>query len=499
MKEDQTKLITARLEHLQFMMNSGNMPIFRQRSDMFLFALEAYNIARGLSSRYYRMQEDLDIRFFVRFQFDPWLQRIQQWIEQLGGVEYRVEDGNFFAEGRAKRLTIVVDRLFGYHLDRLPADSAQGSMALPDEEVLEPFKAIRNMSSVDLVTSFRKALQEVHDNLLRLAMMPVEWTAGKRQEALQLYLSDAQQRAEVQNELADYRYFCAMPGGNTLKSQFCYLKQRLLALTANGALAQLSIAKSDQNELLAKLHTLFGNEETNPSDDQIPSNARPMADDELFAKFLYLVRLDGEHHFPVLDDDKVSNYLIRKDVFLTEEQEKSLQALFALMSAMTAYFDPILTERFSGPRHHARLQQRIDTVMKQIRTYNALLTPLLAHGHQVKELDTFFERLFSPEWRADYGSGQDKLLSLLEKDRDDMKLKPYVQLLREAHNTLLLFLSKPSFGKHLYQCLQDKAIVSDVNEDTVNSYWSKTDYQHDDNWQKAIKLVNAVEKQYKQA
>lgn len=43
------------------------MTIFRHRSDMFLFALEAYNIARGLSSRYYRVHDDLDIRFFVRF------------------------------------------------------------------------------------------------------------------------------------------------------------------------------------------------------------------------------------------------------------------------------------------------------------------------------------------------------------------------------------------------------------------------------------------------
>ena len=90
MKEDQTQLITARLEHLQFMMENGKMPIFRQRSDMFLFALEAYNIARGLSSRYYRMLEDKDIRFFVRFQFDYWLGEIRKWIEQLGGVEYRV-------------------------------------------------------------------------------------------------------------------------------------------------------------------------------------------------------------------------------------------------------------------------------------------------------------------------------------------------------------------------------------------------------------------------
>ena len=64
MKEDQTELITARLEHLRFLMEGGKMPIFRHRSDMFLFALEAHNIARGLSSRYYRLQEDLDTRFF---------------------------------------------------------------------------------------------------------------------------------------------------------------------------------------------------------------------------------------------------------------------------------------------------------------------------------------------------------------------------------------------------------------------------------------------------
>ena len=86
MKEDQTLLITARLEHLQFMMDSGKMPIFRHRSDMFLFALEAYNIARGLSSRYYRLRDDLDIRFFMRFQFDYWLNEIVKWIRLLGGA-----------------------------------------------------------------------------------------------------------------------------------------------------------------------------------------------------------------------------------------------------------------------------------------------------------------------------------------------------------------------------------------------------------------------------
>ena len=142
MKEDQTQLITARLEHLRFMMESGQMPIFRQRSDMFLFALEAYNIARGLSSRYYRVHDDLDIRFFVRFQFDHWLNEIEKWIRQLNSAEYRVDDDDFFAEGRAKRITIVVDKLFHYHEDRLPKDSADGSMPLADEEILEPFDLI---------------------------------------------------------------------------------------------------------------------------------------------------------------------------------------------------------------------------------------------------------------------------------------------------------------------------------------------------------------------
>jgi hypothetical protein len=132
MKEDQTQLITARLEHLQFMMENGKMPIFRHRSDMFLFAMEAYNIARGLSSRYYRLQEDLDIRFFVRFQFDYWLEQIQKWIEELGCDEYRVKAENFFAEGRAKRLTIVVNKLFKYHEDKLPED-----IILQEEIILE--------------------------------------------------------------------------------------------------------------------------------------------------------------------------------------------------------------------------------------------------------------------------------------------------------------------------------------------------------------------------
>ena len=498
MKEDQTKLITARLEHLRFMMESGNMPIFRHRSDMFLFALEAYNIARGLSSRYYRLQEDLDIRFFVRFQFDYWLEQIQKWIGQLGGTEYRVEDDDFFAEGRAKRLTIVVDQLFGYHLDKLPQDSAEGSMPLPNEEILEPFKAILDMKSLNLVKSFREALKEVHTYLLKLAMMPVEWSEEKRREALQEYLRDSMQTAQVQTEITNYKYFCGMPDGKSVKSQFCYLKQRLLALTANGELAQLSGAKSEQNEFLNKLGGLFGRDETNPTEEQIASNAKPMADEDQFGKFLYFVQLDGVNSFPVLDEDKVSNYLIRKDVFLTEKQEQNLQSLFALMGAMKEWFAPIVEKRLSGSSHGAKMQERVNGVMRHIKEYNSKLTTLLDYNREVSEIDAFFDRLFSPKWREKYGKGQDELLGLFEKGLDGIKLEPYIHMLREAQNTLEVFKKETALGRKIFTCLERTNIVYDANEDTVYSYFSKVDYKNTPKWKKAIQLIEAVEKDYKQ-
>lgn len=498
MKEDQTKLITARLEHLKYLMESGHMPMFRHRSDMFLFALEAYNIARGLSSRYYRMMEDLDIRFFVRFEFDRWLGEIQKWIEQLGSNEYRVEGDNFFAEGRAKRLTIVVDQLFGYHLDKLPQNSAEGSMPLSDEEILEPFKAILNMKSVDLVKSFREALKEVHTYLLKLAMMPVEWSEESRKQALRIYLDDSLLKAEVQTELTNYKYFCGMPDGKSVKSQFCYLKQRLLALTANGELAQLSVAKSEQNEFLEKLGGLFGKDETNPSEEQIASNAKPMADENLFGKFLYFVQMDEVNSFPVLDEDKVSNYLIRKDVFLTETQEQNLQSLFALMGAMVDWFAPIVEKRLNGSSHGAKMQERVNGVMAHIREYNSKLTSLLDYKREVSEIDVFFDRLFSPKWREDYGKGQDELLGLFEKGLDGIKLEPYIHMLREAQNTLEVFKKETALGKKIFHRLEGTDIVYDANEDTVYSYFSKVDYKNTTKWENAIELVEAVEKDYKQ-
>ena len=500
MKEDQTPLITARLEHLRFMMDSGKMPIFRHRSDMFLFALEAHNIARGLSSRYYRLQEDLDIRFFVRFPFDYWLQAIQGWIKELQGDQYRVDDTDFFAEGRAKRLTIVVDRLFGYHLDRLPADSAQGSMPLPDEEILEPFRKIMDMRSTDLVASYRNALQEVYTYLEKLATMPLDWPEEKRREALRLYLADAAQTDAVKSELKAYRYFCRMSDGKTLQGQFCYLKQRLAALAANGALQGLSLSKRQQQALLERLNKRYAKEDTHPSEDQIPAEALPMAGDELFTKLLRFIRLDDKTAFPVLSSDEVFNFLVCKDVVLTIAQEQNLQALFALLDAMQAQFIELKSAQPQGSVLGDEHQERVRMVISEVKKLNAKLTSLLDYKREVSELDAFFSRLFSSEWQKDYAKAQDDLLQLFEKGRDQIHLKPYVRMLRVAQDCLQPFRNTTSLGKKIYACLKGEPIMADVTDaDTIQSYYSKQGYgvNTDYSWEQAVKLLAAVKEEYK--
>ncbi len=499
MKEDQTRLITARLEHLRFLMDDGKMTIFRRRSDMFLFALEAHNIARSLSSRYYRLQEDLDIRFFVRFPFDYWLKEIHHWIEQLGGADYRVDDADFFAEGRAKRLTIVVDRLFGYHTDKLPGDSAEGSMPLPDEEILEPFRKIMMMRTPDLVASYRKALEEVYVYMDRLSTIPLDWPEEKYGKALRLYLADAVKTEPVAHILSEYRYFCRMPQGKTVQGQFCYLKEQLVELAAHNELQGLSLSRREQQDLLSKLQRLFGKEETHPSDDFIPANAKPMADDELLAKFLYFVNFNAQRIFPILDEEKVSNYLIRKDVVLSIQQEHNLQSLFALMEAMKEFFTPILSNRSSSSKMGIERQERIEKVLIEVKKLNAKLTSMLDYKRTTDEIDAFFDSLFSPKWLDDYTKAQDDLLKLFEKDRTEINLKPYVRMLRVADDSLKFFKRTKAYGKKIYACLKDEAIMSDVSdENTIQSYWSKQGYgiNTEENWEQVVKLIDAVRKDY---
>lgn len=140
-----------------------------------------------------------------------------------------------------------------------------------------------------------------------------------------------------------------------------------------------------------------------------------------------------------LNEDKVSNFCIRKDVVLDKAQEHNLQSLFALMDAMKDFFAPILATRSKGFALGDKRQERIQTVLTEVKKLNAKLSTLLDYGHTVDVLDAFFDCLFSPKWLKDYGKAQDELLKLFEKGREQIQLKPYVRMLRIAHDSLSVF------------------------------------------------------------
>ena len=137
--------------------------------------------------------------------------------------------------------------------------------------------------------------------------------------------------------------------------------------------------------------------------------------------------------------------------------------------------------------------------MAEVRKFNACLAPLLAHKRTIDELNAFFERIFSPQLSETYGKAQDELLTLFEKGRNEIKLEPYVHLLRIANDSLHLFEKKKTMGKKIFECLEGQPIVSDANADTVNSYYSKSGYRTDFSWKQAIHLVDTVADEYKQA
>ena len=87
----------------------------------------------------------------------------------------------------------------------------------------------------------------------------------------------------------------------------------------------------------------------------------------------------------------------------------------------------------------------------------------------------------------------------MEKEHSGIKLETYVHLLREAQNTLGVFVNQKALGKLIYDCLKGEKFVEGANEDTVYSYFSKADYKRTEKWRSAIALVEAVEETYKQS
>ena len=185
---------------------------------------------------------------------------------------------------------------------------------------------------------------------------------------------------------------------------------------------------------------------------------------------------------------------------MDKKQEHNLQSLLELVEATKDFFTPVLASRSKGSALGDKRQERVDTVLAEVKKLNAKLTTLLDYGRTVDELDAFFDCIFSPKWLKDYGKAQDELLKLFEKGRDQIQLKPYVRVLRVAQDSLSVFKPTKALGKKIYTCLEDEAIMADVTDgETIQTYYSKQGYgvTMDYSWENPIKLLAAVKQEYK--
>ena len=278
------------------------------------------------------------------------------------------------------------------------------------------------------------------------------------------------------------------------------MKQQILALVGKDELADLDLSESERNEILGGLKNIFEENEINPASKHIPANAQPWANDELFAKALFFVDLHAGQHFPVLNEDNIVEYLVRKDVTLSDGEEEHIQTLLLLMVAMCRQLEGTLQERFDNTATHSvEIQQRINRVLKKVEYYNTRLLPCMAYGKTVADLNELFHRWFSSKIDVSLREPQEQLLFLLEDGLDKIKMETYVHLLREAAD-LNLFKKVTPFSDKLYEALSRVESREDeefpIAGPSFNKYFRNPDFCNEDKWTEAAKVLKAVRKDY---
>ncbi|MBQ6179813.1 MAG: hypothetical protein IJK32_09880 [Bacteroidales bacterium] len=487
MMYEETKHITARLQVLEYLMTQANLADLFRHTDILLFVMYAQNVAEGVTTQYQRMVKSLDISFYVSFPFDEWLRKIQNWKEKLIKPEFQLEHDTAIGEGRAARMRILMEKLC--NRDAAPEETPQ---------LEHPYNEIARKPYHEAIVDLAQALDTLKANLSNLAMLPLKTSKENRSKALQVYLGDAEQKESVQSELQDYTYYCSNKRNQSVIRQLLYFRQRILALVGQDELADLDLAESEQQELLSELKNIFEESEINPADKHIPAKASPRANDELFAKVLNFIDLNAGPHFPVLDEENIVDFLVRKDVTLSDGEEKHIQTLLVLMKAMCRQLDGILQTRFDGTiTQPDEIQQRIDRVLKKVGYYNARLLPCMESGKTVADLNDLFARWFSSRIDVSLREPQLELLRLLEDGLDRIKMETYVHLLREASDLNLFKNLKPVSDK-LYAALSKVQSRDDeafpISGPSFNKYFRNPDFCKEDKWQQAAKVLQAVRK-----
>lgn len=486
---EETKHITARLQVLEFLMTQANLADLFRHTDILLFVLYAQNAAEGVTTQYKRMSEGLDISFYVSFPFDEWLRKIQNWKEKLSKPEFQLEYDIAIGDGRAERMRVLMEKL----CDRNVTPKTKVKLE-------EPYKSIARKPYHEAIVDLEMALDTLKANLNNLAMLPLSTSAEARSKALREYLADAAKKETIQAELRDYVFFCRNKRNSTVVKQLLYLKQRILALVGKDELADLDLSESEQNELLSGLKNIFEESEFNPAPKHIPANAAPRANDELFAKVLSFVDLSAGQRFPVLDEDNIVDFLVRKDVTLSDGEEEHIQTLLILMEKMCKQLEGTLKERFDNTATQSvDIQQRINRVLKKAEYYNTRLLPCMAYGKTVADLNDLFHRWFSTKIDVSLRDPQEQLLYLLEDGLDKIKMETYVHLLREAAD-LNLFKKATPFSDKLYEALSRLGSTEDeefpIAGPSFNKYFRNPDFCNEDKWREAAKVLKAVRKDF---
>lgn len=486
---EETKHITARLQVLEFLMTQANLADLFRHTDILLFEMYAQNVAEGVTTQYIRMSENLDISFYVSFPFDEWLRKIQYWKEKLNKPEFQLEHDTAIGKGRAVRMRVLMEKL----CDR---------NAIPDNKAkLEhPYKDIAHKPYHDSIVELQMALDLLKTNLSNLAMLPLRVSKDVRDKALKEYLDNASNKESIKTELQDYVYYCRIKRNTTVIRQLLYLKQQIQALVGKDELVGLDLSENEQHELLNDLKNIFEENEINPGPKHIPSKAEPWANDELFSKALNFVNLHAGQHFPVLDEDNIVDFLVRKDVTLSDGEEEHLQTLFVLMMAMCRQLDGSLQKRFENTaRHSNEIQDRINRVLNKVEYYNARLLPCLATGKTLEDLNGLFARWFSPKIDVSLREPQEKLLKLLEDGFDKIKMETYIHLLREAYELKLFKNTRPVSDK-LYAALSKIEGRDDeefpISGVSFNKYFRNPDFSKEVKWREAAKVLDAVHKAF---
>lgn len=489
---EETKHITARLQLLEYLMTQADLADLFRHTDMLFFVLYAQNVAEGVTTQYQRMSKDLDISFYVSFPFDEWLRKIRKWMEQLSMPEFQLEHDVAIGEGRAKRFRTLIDKL----CDRK-------SVTTDDTPCLsEPYKTIAGKPYHEAIVDLEHALDSLKTNLSNLAMLPLHVTKDVRSKALHTYLAKAAQKEPVKSELQDYTYYCSTKRNQTIIRQLLYLRQRIEVLVGGDELAGLDLAESEQQELLTDLKNIFEEGEINPAPKYIPANAAPRANDELFSKTLSFVDLHAGPHFPMLDEDSIVDFLVRKDVILSDGEELHLQTLFILIQAICKQMDGTLQTRFdSTARQPGEIRQRIDRVLRKVREYNARLLPCMAKDKTLDDLNGLFDRWFSPQIDVALRESQVELLRLLEDGLDHIKMEAYVHLLREAADLNFFKNNLKPFSDKLYEALSKVQSHDDeafpIAGPSFNKYFRNPDFQQEEKWHEAAKVLKAVRSDFK--